>query len=128
MKPLSLTLPMPPSMNSLWRSNRGRVHRSEEYRSWLTQAGWQLKLQHPLAIPGWVTVRIAAAIPARPIDLDNITKGLLDLLVEHRVIEDDRKVAAINSRWDKTIATDQVQLTIKRSSPPASWIGMEKRK
>jgi hypothetical protein len=50
--PTRVTVPMPPSMNSLWWSNRGRVHRSAEYEQWLNDAGWILKAQHPVAIPG----------------------------------------------------------------------------
>ena len=38
---------LPPSTNALWRSNRGRVHRSKEYDSWRTTAGWELKAQRP---------------------------------------------------------------------------------
>ena len=42
-----LDLPLPPSVNRLWRSNRGRVHRAPRYLSWLKAAGWELVLQKP---------------------------------------------------------------------------------
>lgn len=35
---ISLDLPMPPSTNNIWRSNRGRVHRSGEYAIWEARA------------------------------------------------------------------------------------------
>lgn len=38
----TLTLALPPSTNSLWRSNRGKVHRSRRYVEWLKSAGWVL--------------------------------------------------------------------------------------
>jgi crossover junction endodeoxyribonuclease RusA len=119
MKPLSLTLPMPPSMNSLWRSNRGRVHRSEEYRSWLTQAGWTIKEQKPAAIHGWVKVHIAAAIPSNRRDLDNLTQPLLNLITAHQLIDDDSKVAQIQSKWDRVIPDGQVVIEIRRAAAPA---------
>jgi crossover junction endodeoxyribonuclease RusA len=35
---ITLDLPMPPSVNRLWRSGRGRVYRSKEYVQWCEQA------------------------------------------------------------------------------------------
>jgi hypothetical protein len=60
--------------------------------------------------------------------LDNITQPIFSLLVAHKLIEDDSKVAAINSRWDRTVDAGQVLTTIKKSSSPASRIGAETRK
>ena len=34
----TIDLPLPPSVNGLWRFNRGRVHRSRRYLAWLTVA------------------------------------------------------------------------------------------
>jgi len=41
----TMTLPLPVSTNRLWRAGRGRVHRSPQYRAWLTEAGWELRAQ-----------------------------------------------------------------------------------
>jgi hypothetical protein len=37
--PSVIDLPLPPSVNRLWRSHRGRVHRAAPYLSWLKAAG-----------------------------------------------------------------------------------------
>src|SRR5262245_49041474 len=42
-----IEMQLPPGVNALWRSNRGRVHRSSQYESWRTSAGWEIKLQKP---------------------------------------------------------------------------------
>jgi len=44
---LTLTLPLPPSVNRLWRAGRRRAFRSKSYEAWRTEAGWQLKVQKP---------------------------------------------------------------------------------
>jgi len=44
---LEITLPLPVSVNRIWRSHRSGVHKSTEYRYWLTEAGWELRAQRP---------------------------------------------------------------------------------
>src|SRR6516164_2018760 len=98
----TIDLPLPPGVNRLWRSNRGRVHRSAPYAAWLREAGWSLLEQRPKAVPGCVSVTISAGKPdKRRRDLDNIAgKAVLDLLTKHGVIEDDSKVLELSGRWD----------------------------
>jgi len=50
----TIDLPLPPSVNRLWRSNRGRVHRAAPYVAWLKEAGWSLLRQRPKRLTGWV--------------------------------------------------------------------------
>jgi transposase len=109
-----IDLPLPPSVNRLWRSNRGRVHRSAPYAAWLKEAGWTLAQQRPKAIPGCVSIVIAAGKPdKRRRDLDNIAgKAVLDLLTKHGVIEDDSKVIALSGRWDDTVAPGRLRVEI----------------
>jgi crossover junction endodeoxyribonuclease RusA len=118
-----LDVPMPPSVNRLWRHGRGKTYRSAAYVSWLRSAGWELKAQKPPAVEGWCTIRLSAAIPARRRDLDNLIKALLNLLVEHRVIEDDADVAAIDARWDGTVPAGRVVLEVRSSIAPVEHIG-----
>jgi Holliday junction resolvase RusA-like endonuclease len=95
--PVRLNLPVPPSTNNLFVTSQSRRRRSEGYRRWLHDAGWRLKLQLPptaamcATVMGPVRVRIEAGL-ARRRDLDNAIKAILDLLVRHRVIEDDSLV------------------------------------
>ena len=111
----NITLPLPPSTNAIWRSNRGRVHRSKRYLTWARTAGWELKLQKPSKMRGPVAITVAAGKPdARRRDLDNVaTKALLEnLLVAHKVIADDSLVASLSSRWDAAVAPGRVAVTI----------------
>jgi Holliday junction resolvase RusA-like endonuclease len=123
----TLDLPTPPSLNALWRHDKGRVHRSKEYDQWRHDAGWTLKEQKPPSIAGWCSIRLSASIPARRRDLDNLMKALLDLLVAYRVIENDADVAGIEARWDRTVPAGRVHVEVRSSIPPAIRIGSETR-
>jgi Holliday junction resolvase RusA-like endonuclease len=48
-------------------------------------------------------------------DIDNIGKALLDLLVKHRVIDDDTNVVAISSAWSADVPAGRVLVAIKRA-------------
>ena len=81
----TIDLPLPPSVNRLWRSNRGRVHRAPRYLSWLKAAGWELVTQRPERLAGSVRMTIGAGRPdRRRRDVDNLGKALLDLLYQAR--------------------------------------------
>ena len=114
-----LELPLPPSVNRLWRSNRGRVHVSSRYKSWRKAAGWELVLQKPERLEGWVRVSIAAGRPdRRRRDVDAFPKALLDLLVAHQVIEDDSLVASITSCWSADVAPGRLRVEVEPAQTP----------
>ena len=84
-----LTVPVPPSTNSLYRNvpKVGRV-KSGAYKAWREEAGWRLNGQRPPQLKG--EVKIDFSVPRNnQRDLDNEQKAILDLLVEMRVIERD---------------------------------------
>jgi crossover junction endodeoxyribonuclease RusA len=112
--PTTITLPLPISTNRIWRAGRGgHVYRSPQYRAWVTEAGWSLRAQRPKSVAGPVSVTIAAGRPdRRRRDVDNLAKALLDLLVQHRVLEDDSKVTSFAARWDSSIAPGRVAVTV----------------
>jgi crossover junction endodeoxyribonuclease RusA len=113
----SISLPLPPSVNRLWRTGRGRVYRSPRYDAWCKAAGWELNIQRPARIAGPVTVTIAAGRPdRRRRDVDNLGKALLDLLTVHRVIEDDSRVVSLSSRWDAAIAPGRIVVTVSAAN------------
>jgi crossover junction endodeoxyribonuclease RusA len=121
-----IDLPLPPSVNRLWRSNRGRVHRSAPYASWLKEAGRVLLQQRPKRLTGWVRISIAAGLPdRRRRDLDNLLKALLDLLVQHQVIETDANVAALDARWDELVPGGRVRLEVKNNRRKRSPGGLQ---
>lgn len=116
-------LPLPPSVNRLWRSVGRRVIKSPEYRAWINQAGYALNQQHPGSIKGRVELTYAVGKTRR--DLGNLEKAATDLLVNHGVIEDDGPniVRRIVSELDPSVG-EGVRVTIRPyvSSPEqAVW-------
>lgn len=93
-------LPIPPSTNALYRNVKtiGRV-KTSAYKSWLTEAGWALKLQRPVRVPGCVSISITVERTNSRRDLDNAAKSAIDLMVAYSVIDDDCHVMAINLAW-----------------------------
>jgi crossover junction endodeoxyribonuclease RusA len=86
------TAPIPPSANNLFPSYGLRSRRkSPDYRRWLHDAGWAVKLQKVGPIAGLVRVLIEAPLHRRR-DVDNALKPLLDLLVAQSVIADDNLI------------------------------------
>lgn len=99
-----LALPCPPSANNLFFNRRGGKGRSRspEYLNWLELAGWHLKQHRQSPINGPVCVSIVVQENVRR-DLDGYPKAVLDLLVAHRLIPDDRckYVREIRIAWGK---------------------------
>lgn len=88
---ITLSLPFPISVNSMYAnvSGKGRI-KSQRYRTWRSAAGWALKAAKQTPINGWFTVTIILyEKDNRKRDPDNFVKGVNDLLVEHKLIEDD---------------------------------------
>ena len=94
-------LPFPPSVNALTRNipGRGRV-KTKAYRAWIMEAGLRLNLQKPKRMAGLVRLSIRAVKPdRRRRDLGNLEKAVSDLLVAHRVIDDDSLIQSISMQW-----------------------------
>jgi Holliday junction resolvase RusA-like endonuclease len=113
-------LPIPPSVNGLYINVRGRGRvKSARYRAWLKHAGWELQAQkgRMKTILGPVKVAIYAVRPKgqRAPDIDNIQKALLDILVEHKIIEDDRHVVKVSSEWVVSTNLTGVSLCIEQT-------------
>lgn len=93
-------LSLPPSTNNLFINIKGRGRiKSSEYRSWLTEMGWQLRIQRAQKMQGNLLVYIALKRPKKRRDLDNTLKPILDLLVTHEVIRDDSDIVRISVKW-----------------------------
>lgn len=98
--PTILTLPAPPSANNLFSTTKsGRRVKSKHYDFWTSEAGWRLKAQHPVKVPGKVVILIAVERSSDLADIDNRIKPILDLLVAHKVIDDDSNVVAVAAAW-----------------------------
>ena len=96
---IRFTLPFPPSANSLFR-NAPKPHmkrpKSKRYLEWITEAGWQLKIQRVLPTRGPVKLTYElyneAKGASRLWDYANREKAVTDLLVEHGIIEADHRL------------------------------------
>ncbi len=95
------TLPIPPTLNNLFynRCGGGRG-KSTRYMTWIRAAGWRIKEQRPVAVLGPVSIVLTFQHPGnKKKDLDNLAKAPLDLLVLHRLIDDDSQVQELTLRW-----------------------------
>jgi Holliday junction resolvase RusA-like endonuclease len=92
-------VPAPPSVNAAFRNTaRGRAL-TQKAVDWKGHAGWVLRQQRPRHVPGEVAVIVNVERNSASADIDNKVKLLLDLLVAHNVIEDDKRVASIAAAW-----------------------------
>lgn len=94
-----LELPMPPSVNKIWSPRKGGIRLSDAYRLWRDEAGWRLRLQRPQRVAGSVVALISVERHEASADIDNRVKAILDLLVTHDVIDDDRFVTGLAISW-----------------------------
>jgi Holliday junction resolvase RusA-like endonuclease len=95
---VALSLPVPPSVNALYRNvpRRGRV-KTRAYRQWLNSAGWEIQLQRQGCIGAGFEVEITLPLKTRG-DIDNRVKPTLDALTKFGVIRDDRDCRSITVR------------------------------
>jgi len=109
MTKIVLNLPFPPSTNEIWRSNRGRVHRSKAYTTWLQQAGLQWltqKQSQPKSIPGnFSAILLLDEAQRGQKDCDNRSKAPLDFCKVHGLIIDDKYCDKILISWAPTSKT-----------------------
>lgn len=89
-----ISIPWPPSVNTLYRTFRGRVIMSKDGRDWYKTNLPMLQRQapkHPLE--GRLAVRLEVCAPdKRRRDLDNILKVAQDCLTKAGVWEDDSQI------------------------------------
>ncbi len=111
---LAFTLPIPPSANRYWRTNRyGQTYVSEEAQVYKMQVGWKMRSLGavPWHVP--VSVSVVAHMPY-PLkgDLSNLEKVLLDALKGY-VMKDDNLVFELHMfrRYDK--ADPRVEVEVK---------------
>jgi crossover junction endodeoxyribonuclease RusA len=108
---IELSIPHPPSVNSLYRNvpGRGRA-KTERYKTWLTAAGWEIRRQRPGRIEGPYSLTIIVKRKNKRADLGNLVKAVEDILVAHRVIEDDCHASDIHLHWSDLVTDTQLIL------------------
>lgn len=91
---------MPPSVNECFANvqGKGRI-RSQRYRQWAQAAGWDMNGKGTVSGPFVVIITLDRARRHPRADADNFIKPTLDLLVTHKVIEDDRFCESVTCRW-----------------------------
>ena len=91
---------LPPSMNNLFATIGRKRVRSARYRAWLESAGWELAAQKPGTVAGPYAVTMTfGRKDKRRRDIGNLEKPCSDLLVAHRVVEDDSLAQRIHLEW-----------------------------
>lgn len=96
--PLTLEIPYPPSVNSAWRTWRGRTILSKAVREFRQEVGARWLCYRNLNnAKGFGKSPVACNITVCPPDnrkrdLDNILKALFDALQHARIIEDDSQI------------------------------------
>lgn len=114
----TVELPFPPSVNSLWRSDRGRVHKSREYRLWCQEAD-TLALTQRLFGGRCIRARFEAHVyldRARSCaDLDNVgSKAVLDWAQRAGLISNDRNLWRLTVEWsDSANAPEGCRLILR---------------
>jgi Holliday junction resolvase RusA-like endonuclease len=107
-----IDLPTPPSVNGLFFNRTGGRSVTRRYKEWRVEAGYELIRQRPGRFLGPVAITLALHEPNRTSDLDNRIKPVLDLLVEHQVIENDdsRYVRRLSAEWDNSVSGVRVSI------------------
>ena len=112
---VTLTLPLPPSVNGLWANGKTRRFRTQIYDDWINEAGWQLKIQRPAKLKGPVSINYEFEEPKtkRKMDLANREKAATDLLVAHGVIEGDDQtiVRKMSLAWSESVTGVKIEIT-----------------
>ena len=100
MKPITLVLPFPPSVNGYWRTFKNRQilsKRGREYRKSAVLTIMCSKDRPKKPLEGRLTVSVWLYPPTlRRYDVDNFSKGILDALTHAGVWLDDEQVDEIH--------------------------------
>lgn len=102
---IEITLPWPPSVNTYWRTFRGRMIISAKGREYRTAVAHLLANQQILQFVGEVKVEIVAFRPdRRKRDLDNLLKAPLDAMTHANLWIDDSQISDLRIKWGEGIA------------------------
>ena len=117
-----IILPHPISVNNLYRNVTaaerrknpglpGRV-KTRKYTAWCNEAGWEINRQKAKRFDGPVSISYAFGNEDLRYDIDNLFKGINDLLKEMRVIVDDSAyyVKEIHAVLDPSIDGVKVEI------------------
>ena len=119
---LTIWLPLPPSVNHIWRQARGRTYLAKNYTRWIQRAQLALRAQvskHPKwrgPLEVHIEARRGKGWNERKRDLDNMAKPVLDFLVREQMIPAD----------DHTVIQRVViELATKQSAEAEVWVTVQ---
>ena len=102
-KTASFDLPIPPSVNSIWRGKTNGVYLSPKYKAWQEEAGLRLNQQHVPQLKPPYRVQYAFGRPdRRKRDVMNLEKALSDFLEAQDVLTNDSEIVDARIFWDET--------------------------
>jgi crossover junction endodeoxyribonuclease RusA len=105
-------LPLPISTNALFLNKKGKGRiKTQKYRAWIEEAGWEIKRQHVPSFNGPVSLAYELSTKSR-MDLPNCEKGVTDLLVAMGIIPDDspKYVRGVVLNWSSEV--EGVRVTV----------------
>lgn len=117
----TLRLPLPPSVNSLFRNvpGRGRV-KTGTYKSWRRVADSYALRQKPQGgFPKFERdFEVIVCVPSKTRgDVDNRGKASLDVLKVYGIISDDRHAVSVTVRRVLDMPGDECRVTIRPAVP-----------
>lgn len=118
----TVELPLPPSSNHLFKSAGHRRARTGEYRKWALEAGWLLDGLSRHRVPGWYDLSVTVPIDMRG-DNHNRFKAIADLLVAHKLIDDDRYEFSTFMMRSAVVPPGRCVVTVSPRSPAPSGVG-----
>ena len=106
---MKLQLPAQVSVNQMYKNaRRGRV-KTDKYKAWIIEAGWELKKQvlaqkklliRTSYLGKLVDLKIRVRKKdKRKRDIDNTLKCIFDLLTTHQIITDDEYIEHFDVGW-----------------------------
>lgn len=105
---VTFTLPMPPSVNAIWRGKNKGVYLAPEYKAWRIEASCALNKQSVPEIAPPYRVQYAFDRPDnRRRDVFNFEKALSDLLEDQGVLKNDCLIEDGRVFWDRDNALAQ---------------------
>jgi len=112
-KPVTLTLPWPPSVNSHVRVGRGGAYTSKKWRAYL-QAGIMQAAQCQRLGIARVSVDIDLYPPTRrAFDIDNRIKILLDVIERGGIIDNDNQVDKLRVKRQEKDPPGRAEITVR---------------
>lgn len=108
-----ISLPWPPSVNSMWRCYRGRNILSKAGREWFAAAAQLVQEQWASTVQTPIRVEILVYPPdRRKRDIDNLAKPCLDALVKGMALADDSLVDMLSIERRPSEKPGRVEIAI----------------